>query len=255
MEPVSLDLAAFPFYNLLNGIGIIIAVLLVEADFRQADEGPRFPAFLITLVLGYVCAWPCAHIADYFLQGYRPTGDALEAHVHYGYTFYGGLLGACAFLIPALSVQGFSLSHSADRLAPVIPLAHAFGRLGCWFAGCCYGKVCTVYSFAFRFPTQLSSAAFLLALFAFLQWRTVRVNRFYIYLWAYSIWRFLIEFVRDDPRGRLLTGFLSPAQEISVAVLFGTALVFVANRHLRQVPQGLPEAQPSAGVRVPVRGT
>jgi len=148
-----------------------------------------------------------------------------------GSVFYGGLLGG--LIAGWVCVKRNSVhANYIDIVAVSIPLFHFFGRIGCFFGGCCFG-IESAFGFTFhhspieeanhvhRFPVQLLEASFNLALFFLLNY-FLRNNLFkkrlaYIYLLIYSVGRFFIEFLRgDDYRGIWL--FLSTSQVISVAV-------------------------------------
>ena len=118
-------------------------------------------------------------------------------------------------------------------------VAHAFGRLGCFFAGCCYGKE-TDSPLGVQFPhlpnpvhpTQLYEAAFLFVIFIVMLILLFRYNfrhNMSVYLISYGIFRFLIEFVRGDHRGELVAA-ISPSQFWSIPmVLLGVGLIFLLN--------------------------
>ncbi|NQS99416.1 MAG: prolipoprotein diacylglyceryl transferase [candidate division Zixibacteria bacterium] len=222
--------APFPFYNLFIGIGLIIGVLTLERDFRRRCGYKKFPSFLITLTFSFLFGWFFGHFADYIQRGCLHFNQPLSEHHLYGYTFYGGFIGGALFMIIALGIQRFNISLCADIIAPIIPLVHGFGRIGCFLAGCCYGKIVTIGTLTFRFPTQITSAVFLLTLFLFLHNRKYRINRIYVYLWVYSVGRFIIEIFRGDPRGHLFITSLSPAQELSIYVLMFSLVVFFLKR-------------------------
>lgn len=134
-----------------------------------------------------------------------------------GLVFYGGLIGGLFGAWVGSKIVKTPLLHYEPCVAPFLPLGYGFGRIGCWFAGCCYG-------FPFHgghFPTQLLDAAVsfgvcaVLALYS----KTARPGKtLLLYLRIYAIQRFLIEFLRGDTvRGAFL--FLSTSQWISVALL------------------------------------
>ena len=119
-----------------------------------------------------------------------------------------------------------------------IVLAHAFGRIGCLFAGCCYGKITDMWYgiqmyehgvLEKRIPTQLIEAIYLFLLFTLLQYILIKRNNRKtpaIYMIMYGIFRFFIEFLRDDNRGSLGSSILSPSQLISIVlVVAGTILL------------------------------
>lgn len=156
-----------------------------------------------------------------------------------GMTFMGGLIGGAAcFTIIALLARDEDVKKSffsvAELAAPCVCLAHAIGRIGCTLHGCCYGKP-SEYGWLFQgvgekvIPTQFIEACFLFALFAVLTVSTVRrkPNGFnlIIYCLAYSVFRFVVEFFRGDPRGSFV-GALSPSQFQSLVLLaIGIALL------------------------------
>lgn len=174
-----------------------------------------------------------------------------------GITFMGGLVSAVAvFFIgyavavkfaPADKKQIFKreLKTIVNIAAPSVAIAHCLGRIGCTFAGCCYGKPTDkwfgidfveginvktdewIYFGYKRIPTQLFEAIFLLAVFAVTLVVLLKTNGMLpvlIYMYAYSIFRFFIEFLRDDPE-RAVTGPLSPSQWQSIIMFLGAAAI------------------------------
>ncbi len=168
-----------------------------------------------------------------------------------GGVFYGGLIGA--ILAGYFLMRRYQLPwwKTADACAPGIAIGNFFGRQGCFAAGCCWGKPTTlpwgvkftelgheitgVPVDAHLHPTQLYESFAMLIVFGFLLWLHKR-KRFsgqviLTYALLYSIIRFLIEFVRDDPRGDLfglttLTG-LSTSQIISIVVGTGALILLI----------------------------
>jgi phosphatidylglycerol:prolipoprotein diacylglycerol transferase len=132
-----------------------------------------------------------------------------------------------------------------DVIAIGIPLGHAFGRLGCFFYGCCYGKPtdsfigvlfppdsAAGYLGVKVIPTQLISSFFLFVLFFILLFLRKK-KRFdgqiaLSYIILYSIFRFLIEFFRGDPRGTFL--HLSTSQFISLILVVISAFAWIGCR-------------------------
>lgn len=159
-----------------------------------------------------------------------------------GGVFYGGLIGAV--VVGYLLMRRYKLPwwKTADACAPGIALGNVLGRLGCFSAGCCWGKPTTepwgvkftelaheitgVPSGAPLHPTQLYESFSMLIVFFFLLWLHGR-RRFsgqviLAYALLYAAIRFVIEFFRDDPRGDILglttlTG-LSTSQMIGIVV-------------------------------------
>jgi phosphatidylglycerol:prolipoprotein diacylglycerol transferase len=170
-----------------------------------------------------------------------------------GGVFYGGLLGAVVAGYLLMRRYNLPWWPTADACAPGIALGSFFGRQGCFAAGCCWGKPTTlpwgvqfselghqvtgVPIDAHLHPTQLYESFAMLLVFFLLLWlhkhRRFEGQVILAYALLYSIIRFLIEFVRDDPRGDILglttlTG-LSTSQIISI-IIGVSALLLLFNR-------------------------
>jgi len=187
-----------------------------------------------------------------------------------GGVFYGGLLGAVLagyFLMRRYQLPWWK---TADACAPGIAIGNFFGRQGCFAAGCCWGKP-TSLPWGVKFselghqitgvpidvhlhPTQLYESFAMLIVFVFLLWLHKR-KRFsgqviLFYALLYSIIRFLIEFVRDDPRGDILglttlTG-LSTSQIISLIIGVAALVLLIARWRKASTTETVPHLEPSA---------
>jgi len=153
-----------------------------------------------------------------------------------GLVFYGGLVFAFATGTWYVRKHRLNFIRLADLFAPSIPLGQALGRLGCFSAGCCYGKP-TGVPWAVTFtdpdslaplgvplhPTQLYESAATFGIFLVL--RAMRLKPrfqgklFWYYLLFYSTARFVIEFFRNDPRGWVIPQTLSSAQAVGLIVI------------------------------------
>ena len=161
-----------------------------------------------------------------------------------GLMFYGGFVLAFAVFFGWCLRRRESPLGMADLLAAVVPLGHAFGRLGCFFYGCCYGRDSDAWCavtfpvgspswfghgrrLASVLPTQLFEAAALLALFGLLMAVWFRCQRrdgriLGLYLMGYAVIRFGIEYLRGDPRAAV--GPFSISQTISLGMTVVGAL-------------------------------
>lgn len=147
-----------------------------------------------------------------------------------GLVYYGGLFGATLAGIWYLRRRKQPVWTVADCVAPGIAVGQAFGRIGCFFNGCCYGRVSHEHGVVFpvlmdnlpRFPTQLYETV-LVSLLAVFLWRfkgkrSYKGQVFVLYLGIYGVFRFMLEFLRGDAeRGELISQVLSPAQWTSIA--------------------------------------
>ncbi|MDR2202694.1 MAG: prolipoprotein diacylglyceryl transferase [Clostridiales bacterium] len=242
----------FDMYTILIIVGILAAVVLfkfLNKRFATADKVYNFYSLLglVAIGAGLVCSF-------LFQQVYNLIESARDGTKYepVGVTFYGGLiggvltfiLGTLFFAKPDVKKEFWSVANLA---APCIVIGHAFGRYGCYCAGCCYGKPVAANHFGIAFPqagrrvipTNLYEALFLTALAAAMLILLLRSKKtdpqLLVYAFAYAIFRFIIEFYRGDDRGVLIPG-LSPSQWWSIAIfLTASALAFYVY-YLKRVP-------------------
>ncbi len=240
-------------YDILLCVGIAVCFFLFGylADKKKIKRRIQSFALLCgvaAVTLGYGSA--VLFQAFYNIK----TLGRFEINESTGATFYGGLIGGVlVFLAIYFGVGHFLFKggeHAraffdiADCAVAGILIAHSLGRVGCLFAGCCHGALTDAWygirmhgdlGFARYVPVQLFEAVFLLILFGYAVYRSIK-NRGYclpIYLCVYAMWRFFIEFLRGDYRGDTLTDALSPSQLIA-CLLFAVGVgVFFLEKHVR----------------------
>ena len=219
-----------PSYGVLAFIGAFAA--LVFLYFRLERFAITFTQFLKLLVL---CAVGCilgsklmyAMTQVPWLVEKFSVENLLLWIPNSGYVFYGGLLGV--LLAIRLYARGDTdlRKRMYSMAVPAFPLFHGFGRIGCFMAGCCYGVELAEPVELFgvltldRLPVQLIEACFEFLLFAaILVWEKKRphADTLQIYLVAYALFRFGIEFFRGDAIRGIFLG-LSTAQWVSLAIL------------------------------------
>lgn len=151
-----------------------------------------------------------------------------------GLVFYGGVLLAVPTAIWYVKKNSLGIWSTADIFAPSIAIGHAFGRLGCFAAGCCYGKTaeslpwgviftdpeCLAPTNVLLHPTQLYESAgefinFLL-LVAIRKNKAFNGQLFMTYFLLYSVLRFIVEFFRGDVGRGFILYNLSVSQGISI---------------------------------------
>lgn len=160
-----------------------------------------------------------------------------------GFIFYGGFILSFASGVLYLAINNkLDLMGPYMRLyAPILAVSYAIGRVGCFLEGCCYGKTCRYFwAIDGRHPTQIYSTLGELALFVFLlvyENRNPRMMKkyperlFFFWLLFHSVGRGLIEFLRDDFRGKIFIFSLSTWISL---ILFAIACVyFFRNRSVR----------------------
>ncbi|MBQ2896340.1 MAG: prolipoprotein diacylglyceryl transferase [Oscillospiraceae bacterium] len=232
-------------YGLMIGIGVIVALFwsTKRGAGRGINEDTAMSILLIAVVVGFAGAKVLYVITDwrYFLR------DPLGALGSEGFVVYGGIITGLLGCWLYCRRKKVDFLEALDVFMPPVAAAQGFGRIGCFLAGCCYGKVTdSVFGVIFPsggapavpvWPTQLFSSAgdFLLALALVLYDRRphARGNTGAMYLILYGVGRFLIEFLRDDPRGSV--GFFSTSQFISLFMVpLGVGLYMLNNKRAKR---------------------
>ena len=211
------------------------AVLQHDKLFKETNEEYKHIVRL-GLMLSLIVGIAGAFLLDAYTQGVSVSFSNLR---RIGLTFYGGLMVGLFGLILYLKLRSQRVSDTLNLLTMPFCLIHAFGRMGCFWAGCCFGKPSDSW-LGIRFPenslpctqsgqcvpvypTQLFESGFvflLFFLFLYSNLKAVRENRWLIYLTAYAVFRFCIEYLRADSRGTLwFQSLFSPSQLISLLVL------------------------------------
>jgi len=244
MSPILIHLGPLPIraYGFMIVIGFLSAVwLAVRQGRRQGIDKNLIIDLCFTILVSALIGSKLLHLIvfwhDYVVdipQLWRHPAQLLT-YLGSGLIFFGGLLAAIPAAIYFLRKRSLKIWLMADILAPSIPLAHGFGRIGCFLAGCCYGKACHLpWGVTFSdpnslapvgiplHPTQLYSSICNFSLVAVLLFLRPRYRKngqlFWTYLLLYPIGRFIIEFFRDDERGFVLNGVLSTSQFISICI-------------------------------------
>ncbi|MBP7402675.1 MAG: prolipoprotein diacylglyceryl transferase [Clostridia bacterium] len=237
-------------YGLMIGLGILAAIWLADARAPRhgLDRETTWRIIFISLAAGLVGAKLLFYIVNFREIVADPS---LLLDLGNGLVVYGGILAGvpAAWLYCRRKKAPFTAYF--DLLIPSVSLAQGFGRIGCFLAGCCYGRETDswchiVFSHSdyapngiALYPTQLLSAAGDFAITAVLLLLARRRPRAgtvaATYLLLYGIGRFLIEFLRDDPRGTVLQ--LSTSQFISVFIALGGALLALRIRN-KPAPEG-----------------
>jgi phosphatidylglycerol:prolipoprotein diacylglycerol transferase len=159
-----------------------------------------------------------------------------------GLVYYGGFITVTIFAIIYCRVRNIQVLYLGDFFGPALALGHAIGRIGCFFAGCCYGKESNLpWSVVFTdkqslavlgehlHPTQIYESLGNFCIFFILFFYSKKKRRvgdiFAIYLILYSILRFIVECFRGDDRGMQYFG-LSISQNISIILLIVGVFIY-----------------------------
>ncbi len=220
-------------YGFFLALGFILGLILAARTARkQGIAFERVVDLFFYTVLSAIIGSRILFVLVNF-DAYRQNPLQIFKIWEGGLIFNGGRLLAIGVTCFDLGGHGLPVWGFADCFSPSIAAGLFFGRLGCFFAGCCYGKETSLpWGVIFTdpnslarlnvplHPTQLYEAANNLAIFFFLKWtedrKTFDGQLFWLFLLLYSVTRFLIEMLRGDPRGSLFQGLLSTSQEIGI---------------------------------------
>ncbi len=265
MHPVLLEIGPLKLhmYGLMIAIGFLVALHRIqrEAEGIGIDSKSMGEMGFMALFLG-VAGTRILHIVMY-PESYswsQPLG--WFAVWNGGLVFQGAIPATFLYAYITLKRRGIRFGPVADIVIPYLPLAQAFGRIGCFFNGCCYGVRADEVSWAVSFPkgspafhehaykyadlsmvsdscsfpvhpTQLYSAlglALLCGVLLLLRWKWRPFDGFTMPLYCvlYGMLRFVVEMFRGDnnPTG-LGLGYLSNQQVFSVLLVLAGAVILV----------------------------
>lgn len=225
-------------YGLMIGIGVMVALLV--GDFRARKKGLNgeliYGLTITTVVLGFLSARILYIITEW--------QDFLKNPMSYvtgnGFVVFGGIIGSGFTIWGYCKWKKMDFFSYLDLMIPSVALAQGFGRIGCFLAGCCYGKETdSLFGITFThsnyapnnvklFPSQLvmSAGDFIIAVILFMYAKKDRSKgkTTALYLMLYSIGRFFVEFTRNDDRG--FVGGLSTSQFIGIFIFIIGAVIF-----------------------------
>ncbi|HYA88117.1 MAG TPA: prolipoprotein diacylglyceryl transferase [Nitrospirota bacterium] len=225
-------------YGLMIGLGFLIGLVLAARQAHKEGVNPdRVMDLGVYLLLTAIVG---SRILFVLTNPGLFAANPLDAFALWkgGLVFYGGLIAAVPVGIAYLKKHGIPVWKTTDIMAPSLALGQAFGRVGCFFAGCCYGApysgpACVtfhdVHSLAPLgiplFPTQLMESGGDFAIFTMLvllrRYKKFDGQLFWVYALSYAVLRFAVEFFRGDSvRGLYFGSTISQSQIIAVGMVF-----------------------------------
>jgi phosphatidylglycerol:prolipoprotein diacylglycerol transferase len=263
MHPKLFNIGPIPIntYGFLIALGFLTAVFVVQKLAAKSKlDSERILDFTFWLLLvGFLGARILYIITrmDYFVSDPMAVFRVWEG----GLVFLGGPLACIPFGVWYMRKYKLPMWKTMDVLIPGLVINHAFGRMGCLAAGCCYGKP-TGGSWGIKLyselverdlrgvplhPTQIYEGVALLILFfgllAIFKKKSFDGQVVLTYFMAYPVIRSVIEIFRGDLiRGFVIDDVLSTSQFLSVLIFIGASIVLVLR--LRAVRSG--EAQAHA---------
>lgn len=231
-------------YGLMIAIGIIVSVVM--ATHRAKKKSMSDDVVMNIAIIGVAAGFVGAKLLYVIVEFNNFLKNPLAVLGSEGFVVYGGIIAGVTAVIVYCKIKKIIFLEYFDLTAPSIAIAQGFGRIGCFLAGCCYGKQTESFigvvfpegSFAPAgvklYPTQLISSAgdFLITIILLLYTKKAKHTGDVgaMYLMLYGVGRFLVEFLRSDERGAV--GYLSTSQFISIGIMIVAIFMFIKNRKL-----------------------
>jgi phosphatidylglycerol:prolipoprotein diacylglycerol transferase len=249
-----------PTYGFLVSMGVLVGLWMsVRNSERLGIDGEKAWNLGILVVLCGIVGAKILYIVNDWTYYRTHVGEIFSiGTLQAGGVFSGGLIGG--FLAAAWYIRRHRMPALAtsDAFAPGLAFGHSLGRVGCFAAGCCYGKP-TDHFWGVTFtsplaqawvgtplgvrlePTQLFESAVELANFFFLTWllrrKTFDGQVVAAYFILSGVARYFLEFLRDDPgRGSVFGGVMTGTQLISIGLVVLGGLIWWLRPGLKAVP-------------------
>lgn len=242
MHPVLFKIGSFEMasYGLMTAIGYGVAAWYLYRRLNKIKlDKETFWNLIFIIFMGALIGGKLLFIIVSWPQLGATLAEKITAILHdirYGFVFFGGLIVAVVSTVYYMKKKGLPVLKTSDFLIVGLPLGHAFGRIGCFLAGCCHGRPTDVpWGVVFTdthslvapellgvhiHPTQLYESLCNFLLFFLLHKLYNRPHKtgtiLLAYVTCYSLMRFALEFFRGDFRGAYMLG-MSPSQLISLA--------------------------------------
>lgn len=232
-----------PSYGTIIFIGLVVGVITAmltakKYHIEKTDIVLSTILASIGMIIGAKLIYICTVIPE-VVSSFSYVKTHIPETLMYmlgGYVFYGGLIGAILGYWFYCRYFQIDFLKVINIISPVIPLVHAFGRIGCFLGGCCYGieyhgrfavhfpenEFVTELNNVPRFPVQLLEAGINFILFIILMLYSRKPRKggqvLGIYLISYAVIRFSLEFLRGDVERGILLG-VSTSQWISLILI------------------------------------
>ncbi|MEE2714701.1 MAG: prolipoprotein diacylglyceryl transferase [Verrucomicrobiota bacterium] len=241
MHPVAFDISGLTvhWYGILLATGFMVGMWTAGRRGMKIGLSPEdISNLMLWIFIGGIAGAKLLYVANHW-SGEEPIKNLILQRS--GMVFHGALFGTAIAVWLFTRKTKMPLWATLDTLAPSFALGHAFGRIGCFMTGCCYGRICDL-PWAVQFPqshsthpshihpTQIYESLLNLVLYGALAWlfrnRKFNGQIFASYLIGYALLRFGMEFLRADGRGHLWFGKLTSGQGISIILIIGGVMIW-----------------------------
>jgi phosphatidylglycerol:prolipoprotein diacylglycerol transferase len=211
-------------YGFLVAVAFVAATTLISRAVRRRglNDALYYNLCLVLLLCGIFGARAFYVVMNW--PFFRNNLRELVMLQHGGLVWYGGLIGATLGGLAYMRWHRMRAAQTLDLVVPYVALAQAIGRIGCFFNGCCHGQE-SAWGLYFPsqgqklFPAQLVDAVTLALIYGILCWvqrRNKPGEALSLYFILAALQRFLMEFLRGDPRP--FYGVFSIFQWVSLGV-------------------------------------
>ena len=213
-------------YGFMIALGFILAMILGE--YRAKKLGLKDESVIDIAIIAGLTGFAGAKLLFIIVEFDSFIKNPKEVLGSSGFVVYGGIIAGVLCSMLYCKIKKINFLEYFDLIMPEIALAQGFGRIGCYLAGCCYGRVIHMI--------------ILIAVAHFIGY-TIRKKDGrklvlpaggigYLYMILYGIGRFLIEFLRNDYRGEI--GILSTSQFISIFfIAAGVVLLIIGKKKMQ----------------------
>lgn len=245
MHPILFQFGAFSIktYGFLVATGFFIGIIYALREAKRIGYDPQIVLDLsFYIILGAIVGSRLFYVLTHISYYWQNPLDAFKVWQG-GLTFFGGFLASVAVSAYFIKKHRLEIWKTFDLFAPSLAIGIIFGRLGCFFAGCCYGTPCDLpWAISFTDPQSLaitnvplhpaqlySSAA---ALITFLILIALRKRKSFegqltlLWIFLYSGSRLFIEMFRGDPRGDILFGKYPTSQVLALILVILSIIMY-----------------------------
>jgi phosphatidylglycerol---prolipoprotein diacylglyceryl transferase len=246
MHPILFEIGSITVYTygFMIALGAIAGVSYMTLQGKK-EVGLSFDQANTLFLLIFIAALIGGKVLLFFEDTSLYTENPKKLLAGRGFVFYGSFLFAVPTMLWYFKRNKLPVYQMLDVMAITTCLVHSFGRLGCFFAGCCYGIswdsfAAVVYTSESCFaplniplhPTQLYESFYILGVMLFLLYirnkKKFHGQLFLSYLLLYAVGRFAIEYFRGDlERGFIIQDYLSHSQFLAALIFIFVLLLYL----------------------------
>lgn len=229
------------FFIISLSLSILLFFLSYRVDKFLIDRKTAYDIAIIIMMAGFI-GGRLFHVFYEEFDYYANDPKQVFFFWNGGFVYFGGLISGWLGVLTYCFYRKLPFLRWADFYAPLLSLSHALGRIGCVLSGCCFGTYCTVpWALDGRHPTATYLVVGeLLIFFMIMALEKMRTQHpvkeasgalFFKWVFLSSLLRYVVEFYRDDFRGRFyhlpLLGTLSISQLICLALMLISTGFFI----------------------------